>query len=253
MTFINGVIKQHEPASRDTNIPSDYIDVYLNEIESSRNLGQESHLNTKAMPLTILSLFSNGSDTIATTLRWAVKYMMAYPEIQKRIIQEIDSVVGRDRLPRLSDKDNLPFTVATLLEIQRISSIVPLGVIRKCGEDTTVDGYTIPKESLVMSNLYLVHHDPDTWKNPDEFNPERFLDKDGCLREREELIPFSTGRRMCIGDNLAKMELYIFFTHLFHRFTFKKPDGDSQPISLKGVVGLFNAPSPFLTQVESRD
>ncbi|XP_072050913.1 cytochrome P450 2J4-like [Amphiura filiformis] len=250
--FINDVVKQHE-SDRDPDNPNDYIDVYLNEIESSQKLGQESQVKIKTMPITIMGLFGAGTETTSTTLRWGVKYMMAYPEIQKRIQQEIDSVVGRDRRPRLSDKDSLPFTAATLLEIQRISSIVPLGVFHNCGEDTTIDGYTIPKETLVLANLSLVHHNPDTWKNPDEFNPERFLDKDGCLMEREKLIPFSTGRRMCIGEHLAKMELYIFFTHLFHRFTFKKPDGDSQPISLKGVVGFVNAPSTFLTQVESRD
>ncbi|XP_072050914.1 cytochrome P450 2J4-like [Amphiura filiformis] len=251
--FINDVVKQHE-SDRDPDNPNDYIDVYLNELESSQKHGQDTHVRkTKTMPLTIMTLFSAGTETTSTTLRWGVKYMMAYPEIQKRIQQEIDSVVGRDRLPRLTDKDNLPFTAATLLEIQRICSVVPLAVPHNCVEDTTIDGFNIPKESLVLANLNLIHHNPDTWKNPDEFNPERFLDKDGCLQEREGLIPFSTGRRMCIGEHLAKMELYIFFTHLFHRFTFKKPDGDSQPISLKGVLGFVNTPSTFLTQVESRD
>ncbi|XP_072051622.1 cytochrome P450 2U1-like [Amphiura filiformis] len=132
-------------------------------------------------------------------------------------------------------------------------SITPLGVSHSCGDDTTIEGYNIPKGSVVVSNPWAVHHDPDIWKNPDEFNPDRFLDKGGCLQEREELIPFSTGRRICPGEQLAKMELYIFFTHLLHRFTFKKTN-DSKPITFKGVTGgLVYSPGPFLTQVINRD
>ncbi|XP_072050203.1 cytochrome P450 2J5-like [Amphiura filiformis] len=253
LKFINDVVKQHESV-RDPDNPNDFIDVYLNEIESSH--GHDSHVKTKTMPLSISTLFAAGTETTSTTLRWAVKYMMAYPEIQKRVQLEICSVVGCDRLPRLSDKDKLPFTAATLLEIQRISTITPLGFPHKCGEDTSIDGYTIPKESLVISNIWAVHYDPDTWTNPEEFNPERFLDKAGCLREREELIPFSTGNKRVaeyVLENLAKMELYIFFTHLLHRFTFKMPDGDSQPISSKGVTGVIDTPVPYLTQVEISD
>ncbi|XP_072051623.1 cytochrome P450 2J5-like [Amphiura filiformis] len=249
--FINGVVKQHE-SSRDPENPNDYIDVYLNEMESNQEVGRESHVNIQNMPVTVMNLFGAGTETTATTLRWSVLYMMAYPEIQKRVQHEMDSIVGRDRLPSLSDKEKLPFTSAVLLEIQRIGSIAPLGISHSCGDDTTIEGYNIPKGSVVVSNLYAVHHDPDTWRNADEFNPDRFLAQDGCLREREELIPFSTGRRICLGEHLAKMELYIFFTHLLHRFTFKKPN-DSKPISFKGVTGLIHSPGPFLTQVINRD
>ncbi|XP_072022819.1 cytochrome P450 2U1-like, partial [Amphiura filiformis] len=172
--------------------------------------------------------------------------------IQHRIHQEIDLVVGRNRLPRLADKTELAFTSATLLEVQRLASIAPLGVPHFCGEGTTIGPYTIPKGSIVLPNLWAIHHDPDLWVNPDEFNPERFLDEDGELQEKEELIPFSIGRRVCIGDNLAKMELYIFFTHLLHQFTFKKPD-DSPPPSLQGDSGLSYSPKPFLVEFVVRD
>ncbi|XP_072048699.1 cytochrome P450 2J4-like [Amphiura filiformis] len=249
--FINGVIKQHA-LSRNRENPNDYIHDYLNEIESNQEVGRETHVNIQTMPVTVMNLLIAGTETTSNTLRWSVLYMMVYPEIQKRVQQEIDSVVGRDRLPRLSDKDKLPFTSAVLLEIQRIVSINPLGVPHTCGDDTTIEGYYIPKGSMVVSNLWAVHHDPHTWKNPDKFNPDRFLDKDRCLREREELIPFSTGRRICLGENLAKMELYIFFTHLLHHFTFKKPN-DSKSISLKGVAGIQHSPGPFLTEVINRD
>ena len=190
--FINGIVNKHK-AVRDPDNPTDYIDVYLNEIETRQKLGSDAYVNSKHLPFTVFGLFGAGTETTSTTLRWAVQYMMTHPEIQDRVQKEIDSVVGRNRLPRLADKNDLPYTAATLLEIQRIVTVAPLGMAHFCGEETTLEGYTIPPGSVVVANLWAVHHDPDIWDDPHEFNPERFLDEDGCLQEREELIPFSTG------------------------------------------------------------
>ena len=190
--FITGIVNQHETV-RDPDNPNDYIDVYLNEIDTHQKLGSNAFVNSKNLPFTVMGLFGAGSETTSTTLRWAVQYMMANPNIQDRVQEEIDSVVGRNRLPRLADKNDLPYTAATLLEIQRIVTVTPLGVAHSCGEETTLEGYTIPKGIVVVANLWAVHHDPDIWEEPHKFKPERFLDEDGCLQEKEELIPFSTG------------------------------------------------------------
>ncbi|XP_072037095.1 cytochrome P450 2U1-like [Amphiura filiformis] len=176
---------------------------------------------------------------------------MAYPEIQDRIQRELDSVVGRNRLPRLADKTELPFACATLLEIQRAGSIAPLGFMHYNKQDTTLAGYNVPKGSIVVSNLWSVHHGSELWENPVEFNLERFLDDQGAVKERDELIPFSIGRRNCIGDHLAKMELFIFFTHLLHQFKFTKPE-DSPALSFEGITGIVFSPQPFLTRVTVR-
>ncbi len=173
--------------------PRDYIDVYLDEIEQKKKSNPHSSVNENTLPATVANLFVAGTETTATTLRWAVLYMAAFPEIQYRIHQELDSVTGRNHLPRLTDKAELPFTCATLLEIQRIATIGPLGVPHMSAEDSTIGPYTIPKGAIIMPNIWAIHHDPDLWPNPDEFNPERFLDTDGNVKDREELIPFGTG------------------------------------------------------------
>ena len=192
LKFINGIVAKHE-AVRDPAHPNDFIDVYLNEIETNQKLGSDGYVNSKHLPFTVFGLFGAGTETTSTTLRWAVQYMMIHPEVQDRVQKEINSVVGRNRLPRLADKDHLPYTAATLLEIQRIVTVAPLGLAHSCAEETTLEGYTIPKGSVVVANLWAVHHDQDIWEDPEEFRPERFLDGNGCLQEREELIPFSTG------------------------------------------------------------
>ncbi|XP_003723543.2 cytochrome P450 2U1 [Strongylocentrotus purpuratus] len=105
-------------------------------------------------------------------------YMILHQDVQEKIHKELDDVVGRNRLPSLTDRPNLPYTEATLLEIQRFATITPLGVPHAPVQDTVLNGYDIPKGTVVLPNLWAIHHEPDLWKNPDEFNPARFLNPD---------------------------------------------------------------------------
>lgn len=123
-TFIGRIISNHK-AKLDRNILSDYIDVYLNELEYG-DIGETENVNEESLRLTVRQLFVAGTETSVNTLRWILMYMMEYPEIQNRLQKEIDSVVGRNRLPRVGDK--LPFTEATIMEVQRIATIAPLGM-----------------------------------------------------------------------------------------------------------------------------
>ncbi|XP_072039613.1 methyl farnesoate epoxidase-like [Amphiura filiformis] len=201
---------------------------------------------------TIHQLFSAGAETTVTTLRWSLLYMMAYPEIQGRIQREIDDVVGRNRLPNYSDREHLPYTEATLMEIARIASIAPFGIPHVAAQNTTLFGYNIPEETIIMSNIWAIHNDPDTWKDPDMFRPERFLDGDRLAKQPDAYLPFSAGRRVCLGENLARIELFLFFSHCLHRFTFKKPQ-DSPELSFDGVAGAANSPRFYETEAILRD
>ena len=118
---------------------------------------------------------------------------MAYPEVQAKIQQEIDEIVGRNRLPRLAVKPQLPYTEATILEVQRLASIVAVNLPHRFSEDTSLLGYDIPKGTMLIANLWAVSRDPSIWSDPNKFNPERFLDEAGSLKPREEHLPFSTG------------------------------------------------------------
>ncbi|XP_030838640.1 cytochrome P450 2U1-like [Strongylocentrotus purpuratus] len=208
-----------------------YIHMYADKIaEAAKQNIVPNLFNDGNMVLAVADLFVAGTETTATTLKWALLYMVVNQDVQKRVQEELDRVVGVDRLPSLLDKPNLPYTEATLLEIQRKASIVPLGVPHAPVQDTILYGYDIPKGTVVLPNLWAIHHDPNLWKNPDEFNPDRFLKPDTKhVVQREELIPFSIGRRRCIGEELAKVELYLFFTHLLCRFHFILPPGAPQP------------------------
>ncbi|XP_072049222.1 cytochrome P450 2J4-like [Amphiura filiformis] len=249
--FVNEIVNEHRNNFDCENF-KDYIDVFLNEINmnnTSENEGSIISLSEENLIHSVVQLFVAGSETTVTTLRWCFLYMIAYPDIQSRVQDEIDSVVGRKSFPKVNDK--LPFTEATIMEVQRIASIVPLGVPHIAATDTTLRGYFIPKGTMIMPNLWAIHHNKDKWDEPEKFKPERFLDSNGDLCHQTEYVPFSTGRRACLGENLAKMELFVFFTHLLHQFSFWKSD-ESPPITFESTIAATNAPLPFKLIVTKR-
>ncbi|XP_072019397.1 cytochrome P450 2U1-like isoform X2 [Amphiura filiformis] len=199
-------------------------------------------LNHRLMEL----LGAGGGESVSATIEWFCLYMMAHLDIQQKIQEEIDSVVGQNRLPLLSDQNNLPYTRATLLEIHRHVSLSPLSDFHAAGNETSLFGYRIPKGATIISNLYAVMRDPIAFPDPDQFKPERFIDENGEYVEKKEVIPFGVGRRICPGENIAKMELFVFFTHLLHRFSLVKPE-DIPPITFEGIYGATFAPKPFTT------
>jgi len=116
------------------------------------------------------------------------------------------------------------------MEALRYSSIVPLGVGHKTMEDVDFHGYRIPKGTVVMGNIYAVHFDPNIWGDPEVFRPERFLSKDGLsLQKNDNLIPFSVGKRTCLGFNLALDELFLFIGCIAQRFDITSDPEKSKP------------------------
>lgn len=138
-----------------------------------------------------------------------------------------------------------PFTEATLLEIQRMASIVPLNLAHRNVASTQVLGFKIPKDSYIICNLWNVHHDPDFWKDPQEFRPERFITENGKIFKPEFLIPFSVGKRQCPGESLARMELYLYFASMMKMFAFIGPN-EEMP-NLESTLGISLIPKSFVT------
>ncbi|XP_072044317.1 cytochrome P450 2J2-like [Amphiura filiformis] len=251
-SFIQDHVDEHQ-RNFDRENMRDIIDVFLNEIELAKKETSDraSYIHRKSLTATAMFLFLAGTETSTTTLRWALLYMIMYPEIQAKVQQEIDTVVGRMRMPQWADRVLLPYTEAVLLEIQRIRTVLPLGVPHVASEDTTLAGYYIPKGTYVVANVWALHNDPDVWAEPDQFKPERFLDEDGKLSYREELIPFSTGNRVCLGENLAKMEVFLFFTYILHSFTITNPN-DAKAPSMKGIGGITFSSTAFELTAKNR-
>ncbi|KAM5247023.1 vitamin D 25-hydroxylase isoform 2-T2 [Ctenodactylus gundi] len=160
-----------------------------------------------------------------------------------QVWKEIDLILGPSRQPSWDDKCKMPYTEAVLHEILRFCNIVPLGIFHATSEDTVVRGYSIPKGTTVITNLYSVHFDEKYWRDPEVFYPERFLDSNGYFVKKEAMVPFSLGRRHCLGEQLARMEMFLFFTALLQRFHLHFPH-ELVP-NLKPKLGMTLQPQPY--------
>ncbi|KAI3368833.1 hypothetical protein L3Q82_025810, partial [Scortum barcoo] len=221
--FIREELKEHKQ-TWDPSDRRDYIDCYLNEIQM--NKGQDdSTFDEENLVMCVLDLFVAGTETTSTTLRWAFLYMAKYPEIQAKVQAEIDRVIGQSRQPTMEDRGNMPYTDAVIHEVQRIGNIVPLSLPHVTNRDIQLRGYTVPKGITVIPNLTSVLFDKNEWETPNTFNPGHFLNEEGKFVKRAAFIPFSAGKRLCLGENLARMELFLFFTSFMQHFTFSMPAG----------------------------
>ncbi|XP_076842934.1 cytochrome P450 2K1-like isoform X2 [Brachyhypopomus gauderio] len=202
------------------------------------------HFHEKNLLFTVSNLFIAGTDTTSTTLRWGLFFMAKYPLIQAKVQEEIDRVVG-SRLPVMEDRKNLPYTDAVIHETQRLANIVPMSLPHITTCDIQFEGFFIKKGTSVIPLLTSVLKDENEWESPDKFNPAHFLDEDGHFVKSDAFMPFSAGRRVCLGESLAKMELFLFFTSLLQYFQFTPPPGVSEDqLDLTPSVGFTLNPSP---------
>nr|XP_006634889.1 PREDICTED: cytochrome P450 2J2-like isoform X1 [Lepisosteus oculatus] len=246
--FIREQIKKHKE-DWDPSTPRDYIDSYLTQIENSAK-DAAAGFHEENLVLCSLDLFIAGTETTTTSLLWALLYMIKYPDIQKKVQAEIDRVIGKERQPSMADRVYLPYTDAVIHETQRHGNTVPLNAPRMTNKDTTLGGHFLPKGTTIIANLTSVLFDKTEWQTPNTFNPGHFLDSEGKFLRREAFIPFSAGGRMCLGEQLARMELFLFFTFLLQKFTFTSTDG-KQP-SMEYKLGVVRNPLPFSICAVSR-
>lgn len=222
--------------------------------EQSENNDFKRIASDDYITMTMADAFSGGLETTMTTIRWFILYMMRNPDVQKKIHQELDDIIGRDVMPRLDDRDRLPYLQAAIAECARAASVVPLTIPHKACVDSTLAGYKIPKGTNLLINIWAMHHDEKFWKHPHTFDPTRFLDDNGKFTggaRDMSYLPFGAGRRVCIGEALAKQELFLIIARLMHRFRFQTADGYPVP-EASGDLGLVYVPKNYMASAKER-
>jgi hypothetical protein len=235
------------------NLTDSFISAYEKEFakETRKYIGSKD----SAIPGLMLNVVVVGAGSTATWLNWFFVYMVLYPKLQSKIHEELDEVVGRDRLPNRKDAENLPYLQATLCEVGRISRVARL-VGTNAIRDTTIAGYPIPKGTLVCLNISSMLMDEREWPEPRKFEPERFLDGDGKFVGWNKLhgfLPFGIGRRECPGQSLARIMLFSFASLLLHHYKFELPEGAETPSTEVSTPQLFPQPDDFLVVAKTRE
>ena len=177
-------------------------------------------------------------------------FMALHPEVQTECQKELDDVLG-DKPPTIDDMSSLNYIMATLLEIQRCSAVAPSSLPHRLVQDMEIDQYKFKKGTIFFSNLERFLNDPVQFPEPRIFNPERFLNADRKLQRNDYLVPFGIGKRVCMGESLAKNELFIFFVRLIQRINIDVTKG-KQPSPDEFIAGITRIPKPYNVSISAR-
>lgn len=229
-------IKEHK-SSLNPEAPRDFLDTMLIKYK-------EFGLTEQDVEVVVWDVLAGGIDTTATTLEWLFYIMCNYPETQRKVQEELDRVIGSDRLPTFKDRPNLPYLNAVLLELMRWKHFAPFGLPHMTLKDTQCLGYNIPAGAQVMVNFAAVNLDKKVWKNPEQWRPERFLEEEKDLAmsgkngihdalfgdvkptpESHKFIPFGAGKRKCVGVGIGRVVLFCKVATHLHCFNFESASG----------------------------
>ncbi|KAM4028295.1 cytochrome P450 2C8-like [Anomaloglossus baeobatrachus] len=223
LSFAKKYIEEHK-RSLNPAAPRDFIDYFLLKIKEEENRS-ESNFNENSLLMTLLALLPAGTDSITSTLSFSLTVISNYPEVQAKVQQEIDEVTGSAHAPEMMDRAQMPYSNAVVHEIQRVMDLSPGSHPHAVTEETQFRGFTIPKGTTVIPFLSSVLSDPTQWETPEDFNPGHFLDEKGQFQLKPAFMAFSAGKRICAGEGLARMEIFLLFSALLQKFTFTLPPG----------------------------
>ncbi|CAN0403756.1 unnamed protein product [Lampetra fluviatilis] len=254
--FTRRKVEQHRADFKAGSVPRDFTDSLIAavEVERPRSDSGEALLSGQHVSGAVNDIFGASQDTLSTALLWLLMFLVRFPSVQRRVQEEVDRVAGRHRLPRLDDRASLPYTEAFVFETLRYSSFVPVTIPHSTTTDTEIAGYRVPKDTVVFVNQWSSNHDPERWRDPETFEPTRFLDESGTRVDKDlasNVLIFSVGKRRCIGDEMSKMQLLLFAAILAHQCSFEADP--AQTLTMDSSYGLTLKPMPFEVCARVRD
>ncbi|XP_073497689.1 cytochrome P450 2A4-like isoform X3 [Phyllobates terribilis] len=205
----------------------------------------DSEFNMKNLIASTLQIFFAAVETMSTTTTYSLLVLMKYPDVLAKVHKEIDQIIGRNREPTLQDRNHMPYTEAMVHEMQRFIDLIPMGLPRRTTKEVTLKGYTLPQGTQIYPMLTSVLKDPTCFKYPKEFNPENFLNKKGEFKKNDAFMPLALGKRICLGEALVRMELFLFLVSILQNFDLKSPVPPEELDITPNVSGLGNFPKPY--------
>ncbi|XP_077967461.1 vitamin D 25-hydroxylase-like [Styela clava] len=194
---------------------------------------------------TVIDLVAAATEATASVIRWCILAILHYPYCQEKIAKELHDVVGTEEKVAMKHQEKMPYTRAFIQEIFRYRPTLPLAIAHETTSEIRIGNFKIPKNTMITPNIWAAHRDPKPFENPNKFRPERFIDENGGFIPCDDVIPFSIGNRHCIGEHIARMEVFLFFTTLLRRFKISASKDKPLPSFDEGVFSIGYSPKKF--------
>ncbi|XP_062110461.1 cytochrome P450 71B37-like [Humulus lupulus] len=236
--FFQRVIDEHLSLGREKQDHEDIIDVLLKIVKEQTGF-EAASLTVDNIKAVLLNMFLGGVDTGAITMVWAMAELAKRPEMMKKAQDEVRACIGDKGKVTETDTDQLQYLKMIVKETFRLHPPAPTLVARETMSHFTINGYEIKPKTLIQVNAWAIGRDPKSWKDPEEFIPERFVNSSIDFKGQHfELLPFGSGRRVCPANYMGTTIIELGLANLLYSFDWKLPDGmKEQDINMEEIAG----------------
>ncbi|KAG6455395.1 hypothetical protein O3G_MSEX009197 [Manduca sexta] len=261
----NGLVKGHQYlldffhnivseaiATHDPTYDRHFLDMYIRKMKEEEKLIGRSTYSVDQLVLICSDYMFPTATAVEAVLMFLTERILLQPEIQDKIHEEIDRVVGRNRLPKLDDRRNMPYTEACIREMMRFETLVPLGVPHRATVDAKIGDYIIPEGTMVNPNLMMMNMDKDIWGDPENFRPERFIVNGQLNVALDKSLPFGAGKRLCAGETYARQAMFQVFAGFMQAFHISTADGRPLKEPAPRIQGIITTIPEFWLRVVPR-
>lgn len=217
--FLQRQIKEHESQIDFATEaePTDFVECYLRKKKVFEEEGDFELYCDQQLYAVCIDVWLGGQETTSNTISWGIIYLMENFHVQKKLQEELDKIIGSERLITVDDRPQLDYLNAVIAEIHRCCNLLPLNVPHRAIKDVVIQGYKIPAGTTVVCHIGTLLRDKRYFDEPEKFKPERFMDKNGKFFQPPEFIPFGVGKRSCLGEGIARLELFLFIGNIFNQ------------------------------------
>nr|AXU39897.1 coumarate 3-hydroxylase [Narcissus papyraceus] len=213
------IMEEHTRVRKESGARQHFVDALLT-LQEKYDLSEDTIIGL------LWDMITAGMDTTVISVEWAMAELVKHPRVQEKVQEELDRVIGVDRIMTESDFPNLPYLHCVVKEALRLHPPTPLMLPHKASANIKIGGYDIPKGAVVHVNVWAIARDPNSWKNPLEFRPERFQEENIDIKGNDfRVLPFGAGRRVCPGAQLGINLVQSMLGHLLHHFKWELPEG----------------------------
>ncbi|XP_010541760.1 PREDICTED: cytochrome P450 71B12-like [Tarenaya hassleriana] len=237
--FYEQAIKYHQQ-HENKNDQKDFIGLLLAMERGELGLGGKFRLTRNHIKGILMDVLLGGIDTSAQAVAWTMTHLMTNPRVMRKVQTELrERIKNKDNITEEGMKD-LDYLKMVIKETFRINPVFLLLAPRETMNDVKINGYSVPKKTRIQVNIWAIHRNPETWKDPERFIPERFAEADMDYKGQNfELLPFGSGRRVCPGMGMGMALVHLALMNLLYRFDWKLPEGTKiEDVDVEEIYGL---------------